>query len=376
MFVSRTVLVLCAFATAAGCTERAASDSASPPTAALVRLDTLAESESLFVARVTRALVADDGHIFVSDHIHGRVVEFDASGALVRSIGRIGEGPGEFLGPAALALWGADSLVVTDLSTAQISVFRRSDGAFLWREFGLGSLSSLATSGPQLIAASLGTDPFTAAVVFDAGTRTPRRALGLADSLTRDTLSVIAYPRTLVAARNGQIAVGHLWSDVVQVFDSNFVPAFSFAVPRRTRRAIPPDLGAALRPILVTSERLTLIPSLMTIEWLRTGELVFFHKEWTPPSSGIPDPTRVALDASLRAFATVIDLNAQRACTDILLPTEWAENPHFLADGVEVLGLGHHIGESPRPTLELRRYSLPLAGCDWDAVKLVPSQVP
>lgn len=64
---------------------------------------------------------ADAGLIFVADATRERVVVFDASGAFVRTIGRAGEGPGEFRSATALALDPDAALAVWDARRGVIS---------------------------------------------------------------------------------------------------------------------------------------------------------------------------------------------------------------------------------------------------------------
>lgn len=334
-------------------------------TARTAAIDTLAETDSLFVARVTRAYVGPNGHAYVSDHVQRRVVEFDLAGRVVRSIGRGGEGPGEFLGPLAVAAWGEDSLVVTDLTNRRISVFRRSDGEFLWHAEGLGSVSSLGAAGDAMVVASLAVDSFTSIGVLGRGQRTVRRALPLPDSLLRQPLAVAAYPRSVVGVGADRIVVGLLWSDIAFEHSWGLEAQSSFVIPRRHRRPIPADLDQALAPEIAGPGRLTLIPSLMTIEPFRNGWFAFIHKDWTAPPGGLVDASRAATEASLRAFATIVDLEGKRACPDIELPVDWAENPAFASDGSTLVGIGHAVGASGRPALERRRYELQLDSCSW-----------
>jgi hypothetical protein len=339
--------------------------------ARLTAVDTLTETDSLYVARVTRAYVAPDGHVFVSDHVQRRVLEFDGSGRLVRALGRNGDGPGEFRGPAAITTWGNDSLVVTDLSNRRISVFRRSDGEFLWHAEGLGSVSSLGAIGARLVVASLAADSFTTVGVIDPGRRVLRPALRLPEALVQQPLAIASFPRSVVAVNANLIVTAVLWSDIAVVHDSTLATQSTFAIPRRLRRPIPPDLDEALRPLVDGAGRLTLIPTLITIEVLKSGWLVFIHKDWIAPQGRIADPARITTEAALHAYATVVDLSGRRACTDVGLPTDWAENPHFISDGHTIVGIGHVVDESSRPTLERRRYDLLLDSCVWDSLSVM-----
>ncbi len=356
---------LLAVLSAAACSQTDVDPETARPVARVAAVDTLLESDTIYVARVSRAYMAPDGRTFVTDQVQRRVLEFASDGALLRVFGRSGDGPGEFRGPTAMSVWGRDSLVVTDLTNRRVSVFRQSDGQFLWHANGLGSVSSLGPVGSRLIVASLSPDSFTTVGILEPGSRTLRPALPLPDSLLRHQLGIASFPRSVVGVSATHVVTAVLWSDVVSVFDSALAPQFSFVVPRRTRRAIPVDLAAALRPVANTSGRSTLMPALISIEVLRNGWLAFVHKEWIAPPGGISDPTRVAIEATMHAYVTVVDLSARRACADIELPTDWSENPQFISVGETIAGVGHVVGASARPTLEVRKFELQLDECDW-----------
>lgn len=68
-----------------------------------------------------------NGHMLLLDVRGKRVLEYDATGKHVRTIGRAGEGPGEFQFPTALAVGPGDSLWVTDV--LRFSVFPPTPGA-------------------------------------------------------------------------------------------------------------------------------------------------------------------------------------------------------------------------------------------------------
>jgi hypothetical protein len=70
---------------------------------------------------VTDAAFGPRGSIYVADGGQRRIVAFDSSGRFLRSIGRPGQGPGEFLDPSSLA-WIADTLFVYDGGQGRIIV--------------------------------------------------------------------------------------------------------------------------------------------------------------------------------------------------------------------------------------------------------------
>lgn len=79
--------------------------------------------------------VLRDGHVVVSDTHYHRVVEFDATGGVVRIFGREGPGPGEFIYPVAVTVDPQENLYVAEYgSNDRVQVFTR-DGVFV-RTFG------------------------------------------------------------------------------------------------------------------------------------------------------------------------------------------------------------------------------------------------
>lgn len=338
--------------------------------ATVVAVDTLAESDTSFITKASQVHRARDGHVFVSDEGRNRVLEFDEDGRQVRSFGRDGDGPGEFRGVFATTLWGDDSLVVADISSRRISVFRRSNGEFLWDAEGLGSVNSVDSDRARLIVASFSATSGTAIGVLDSGSRAMRPALPLRPSLLRAPMVYAAFPRTVVTVSAGRIVMAPLWSDTAFVYDAALNAKFAFAIPRRLRRPVPANLEDTLRTALLSSAYLTLMPYLVSIEPLPDSHVAFIYKDWRAPAVGIADPTRVVFDAVLAAYATVVDLAGVEACADIELPTAWSENPRFFSDGATLAGVGHVVDSSSSPALELRRFDLHLGACRWEPLVL------
>jgi hypothetical protein len=73
----------------------------------------------------------DKGEIWVTDGMCKCIVVLDSTGEFVRSIGRSGEGPGEFVGPGRLATTN-NSVAVFDISRSSIELFD-AQGQFLKR---------------------------------------------------------------------------------------------------------------------------------------------------------------------------------------------------------------------------------------------------
>ena len=87
------------------------------------------------VGKPEGVVVLRDGHVVVSDTHYHRVVEFDATGQVVRMFGREGQAPGEFIYPVAVTVDAQENLYVAEYgSNDRVQVFTR-EGKFL-RAFG------------------------------------------------------------------------------------------------------------------------------------------------------------------------------------------------------------------------------------------------
>ena len=79
------------------------------------------EKEDYYFPKGTSGLaVDDDGNLFVSDWTNARVQMYDQNGKFVRTIGRKGQGPGEFRYPGRLQIDGSGRLCVFDMRAIQI----------------------------------------------------------------------------------------------------------------------------------------------------------------------------------------------------------------------------------------------------------------
>lgn len=68
------------------------------------------------LGRVIDATRMPDGRIVVADRSNHEIRVFDATGKFVRTMGRTGDGPGEFRDPLQVTALGGDSLLVWDMS--------------------------------------------------------------------------------------------------------------------------------------------------------------------------------------------------------------------------------------------------------------------
>ena len=94
------------------------------------------DTDSIFISRVSGIAVADDGTLFLSDRSEAVIHVYDGAGEYRESIGRRGEGPGEFQTIVQPEL-SDGNLFVLDLDQQRISVFDAENYTFR-RSFTLG----------------------------------------------------------------------------------------------------------------------------------------------------------------------------------------------------------------------------------------------
>lgn len=88
------------------------------------------ETEEVALLSV-RSIARDrEGRLFVIDSRAGNLKVFDEQGKVLRSIGRRGEGPGEFGAPVGITLW-KNQIFVQDMLRARIHIFDKDTDAFL-----------------------------------------------------------------------------------------------------------------------------------------------------------------------------------------------------------------------------------------------------
>ena len=93
----------------------------------ILSIGSLAGEHDAF-GRVTDVALDGRGRILVADDFGRHYKVFDPSGSYLATVGRRGEGPGEFEGPWSIAVGTEDSVFVWDYQRARISVFSGEHG--------------------------------------------------------------------------------------------------------------------------------------------------------------------------------------------------------------------------------------------------------
>ncbi|MCD4707616.1 MAG: 6-bladed beta-propeller [Candidatus Sabulitectum sp.] len=129
--MKKTALTLTAIFIACGTPEQQADDSVTadstePAHYTITAVDTIGvefgDSNYVF-GQTDAALFGPNNEILVLDGSRNHIALFSADGEFLRSIGRQGSGPGEFLRPMAIALLGNGQLAVSDPWASKISLF-------------------------------------------------------------------------------------------------------------------------------------------------------------------------------------------------------------------------------------------------------------
>ena len=88
------------------------------------------DTDEIFISSISGIAVDDNGNLFLADQSEATVHSYDAEGQYRFSIGRRGEGPGEFNAAYQPRIHNGE-LYVLDINQQRISVFNPEDGTFL-----------------------------------------------------------------------------------------------------------------------------------------------------------------------------------------------------------------------------------------------------
>ena len=148
-----------------------------------------AAGEDTFIGPTSCAL-APNGNIIVADghwprpstaqQDGDRLVEITTDGEFVRAVGKLGLGPGEFMGPHALAFDSQGRLFVADRSNNRVQILDQ-DLNFVdeWRHFGRPSGITILTDDTLIVADSESGSPIPGPPAApEGGGRSPRNPVG------------------------------------------------------------------------------------------------------------------------------------------------------------------------------------------------------
>ena len=114
-------------------------------------LGTLANDSTQLIWEVVGLARLEDGRVAVLSSMGKQLLLFEPSGALSRTIGRAGEGPGEFRGPEWLQYLPPDTLVVWDYFMSSISYFDTAGNLLRERRVDQARLREAGASGEAFV---------------------------------------------------------------------------------------------------------------------------------------------------------------------------------------------------------------------------------
>lgn len=185
-----------------------------------------ADWEELFPTKQRRIAVAPDGSVFFSNSRDHNVYKFSPEGKLVKTIGKHGQGPGDFQHPADLSVLDGAYLVVGEfMESRRISLFKL-DGAFhaVYRTDGPPSSPRALRNGKIAYVALTGTleregDEFVdvnvnRVMILDTATGGSRQVALIKTSLNTPKDGEVKIARSA----EGDLLVGHTIRPSLEVF--------------------------------------------------------------------------------------------------------------------------------------------------------------
>jgi hypothetical protein len=204
-------------------------------------------------ANARDAVRLDDGTVVVVEAAAGEIRFYDGTGRHIRSVGRKGEGPGEYMLPDLIAVVGRDSLVVGDLALRRGTLLGL-DGTF-GRGFsipdaggGFSEIEGVFSDGSLFVQLYRGYDPRELSDGWSRSTATYVRhsPVGVVDTIGEFFLEERYVRKPRVCARVPFRRVGFRSAPVLSCFRAH---------PTRTRSGSSIRLAAfsassAVRPLL------------------------------------------------------------------------------------------------------------------------------
>jgi hypothetical protein len=174
-----------------------------------------------------RSIAVDSkDNVYILDNKDCDIKVFDGKGYFLRTIGKKGQGPGEFSAPSSLEITAKDEIIVFDIGNHRISVF--GTNGLVIKEIGTGRL-------PRLFSIrSLGDGLFVGDVIYYEGVQRTEELVVLDEQMMTRTLisklpikvsteGIDMYPASIRygVLGGGDILWGNWLEDRVQISDSS-----------------------------------------------------------------------------------------------------------------------------------------------------------
>lgn len=184
---------------------------------------------------------------FVSDAASGTVLEYASGGAFVRRIGARGNGPGQFVGPTALAVVGDTALLVADAALRRINVFSLDAGVARGAYRVEAQAANLAVRTDTIVMGMQDLAQSTSAGILILGDSMVRRIGALPKTLRAFPRIAENYPLSYAVMSGDVIRVAFMGSDQLYTIDTRGALRDSIRLPARHRIGVPNDLDVDWR---------------------------------------------------------------------------------------------------------------------------------
>lgn len=328
----------------------------------------LAESDSSPMGNYLFPSKRPDGGLYVADMSNSHVLQFDARGNLIRTIGRKGQGPGEFEGPGMNGLVeNGRTLAVFDVSSGRMHLMRTDSGSFMrsfmvpgnnigmnWTLAGDTVLFAMTLSPGLLVRWVLDGDSITTLG------KTPQRLLD-------EPMTVLQHGRAEVA-RSDRGMVALLQTEPgLQLLDAEGKETGFITIPSRRRRGEPSDLVAKAKAEQAKGMA-GLAPvgsAVVGLRRLSNGMLATLMLDVDQIANPTENRPGTQLFGNFRIWASLVKPDLSAACVDAPVPvtSDVVPLPFFSGDTLWVLSRQTGAGDSVQT--KVNGFLLDDGGCDW-----------
>ncbi len=355
----RQLFVAASLALLGGACTRADQTAPSGPTLVLTKTTVLAESDSFFTGRpLGFAISTDSLRFLVTDLAAGRVLAWNDVGESVAAWGRVGRGPGEFLGPASVARQN-DLLWIADYGSLTWKAIGSTDGVEVARIPFVGDLSYTTPSN------------FSDTLIFGLRNATQKTAVGLliaGDSVVSHAVPIPAEYAQLEDVGIGRIsavlpvasgkwrAVGFGPLDGLYLLNDRLAVVDSVVLPASRRRGVSVrQVRAAGGGYAALMNNVSALSQLRAME--RPGHLLAVHYDNEVENDDAP-----LMSSTL--YISVVDLASRRACVDARIPNVGDTRPAVQVSGDTLFVLRQELAESRISTI-VDQYVVDITECNW-----------
>lgn len=269
-------------------------------------------------------LVVGPKALYVADNSQGAIVEYSRAGQLLRHIGTRGNGPGQYIGPTAMALLHDTLLYVADAAVNRASVFVTTRGTHYGAYYTPSQVFNIAERGDTVVFGMQDIERKTSVGRLLPGDSVVWQIGPIATDILRSTRLARFYPLSLVSLDSGGYRVAFTGSALTYRITTNGTVVDSAIPPTRRRRGVPRDLDALLDSTRkVTNDMAAPASLLAMMAALPDGGTVMVHLDF------IMDRGAVVV----RAFLSTLDRQGGAVCTDQIIPIADDARPVFAVRG-------------------------------------------